>query len=101
MYITLDKYVKMMNTKINLKEAAKKLGFESANGVLFRKDEGNEDDGETWNIKFDDDCIDIWFSKNPRRRTSQYYSAIRTEVDKGFYTEEKYIEWAIENLKNK
>ena len=78
MYITLDKYVKMMNTKINLKEAAKKFGFESANGVLFRKWEGNEDDGETWNIKFDDDCIDIWFSKNPRRRTSQYYNAIRT-----------------------
>ena len=95
MYITLDRYVKIMNTKLNLKEAAKKMGFVSINGVLFRK---YTEDDETWNIKFDDECIDIWFSRNPRRRTSQYYNAIRTEVDKGFYTEEKYIEWAIENL---
>ena len=82
-----------MNTKFNLKEAAKKLGFESDNGVLFLR----EEDGAY--IKFDDDEVDVWFSDIPRRRTSQYYNMIRIETDKGFYTEELYLKYALENLK--
>lgn len=96
MYIDINRFVMIINTKLNLKEAAKRLGFVSINGTLFRK---YEEDDETWNIKFDDECIDIWFSKYPRRRSSQYYNLIRTETDKGFYTEETYIKYTIENLK--
>lgn len=50
-------------------------------------------------LKFDDEEIDVWFSDRPRHRTSQYYNAIRTVIDDGHYTEESYINWAIENLK--
>lgn len=96
MQMTLERYIQILNTKLNLKNAAKKMGFVSINGTLFRK---YEEDDETWNIKFDDECIDIWFSRNPRRRTSQYYNLIRNEIDKGYYTEESYIEWTIKNIK--
>ena len=91
--MTLERYIKILNTKLNLKEAAEKLGFESTNEVLYVR----EDDGAY--IKFDDEEIDVWFNNIPRRRTSQYYNLIRTEVDKGFYTEELYIKYALENLK--
>lgn len=93
MKMTLERYVLIMNTKYNLKEAAKKLGFERVNDVLFLR----EEDGAY--IKFDDEEVDVWFNNVPRRRTSQYYNLIRTEIDKGFYTEELYIKYALDNLK--
>lgn len=93
MQMTLDRFIKVMNTKFNLKIAAERLGFENINNVLFIR----ESDGAY--IKFDDEEIDIWFSSRTRRRTSQYYNAIRTEIDNGHYTEESYIQWALENLK--
>ena len=94
MKMTLDRYVKIINTKLNLKIVAEKLGFENINGVLFLR----ESDGAY--LKFDDEELDVWFSNRPRRRTSQYYNAIRTVIDDGYYTEETYIKWALENLKN-
>ena len=93
MKMTLDRYIKIMNTKYNLRKASEKLGFESINGVLYFR----ESDGAY--LKFDDEEIDAWFSDRPRRRTSQYYNAIRTVIDEGYYTEESYINWTIENLK--
>ena len=93
MRMTLERYILIMNTKYNLKEAAKKLGFKSVNDILFLR----EEDGAY--IKFDDEEVDVWFSNVPRRRTSQYYNLIRTEIDKGFYTEELYIKYALDNLK--
>ena len=91
--MTLERFILLTNTKIRLKEAAIKMGFENVNNVLFRR----ESDGA--NIKFDDEEVDVWYDNMPRRRTSQYYNMIRTEVDKGFYTEELYLKYALENLK--
>ena len=91
--MTLERFILLMNTKIRLKEAAINLGFENVNNVLFKRDS----DGA--NIKFDEEEVDVWFNDMPRRRTSQYYNMIRTEVDKGFYTEELYLRYALENLR--
>ena len=93
MRMTLERYVKMINTKLNLKEAAVKLGFARINGVLYFRE------SDYAYLKFDDEEIDAWYGDTPRRRTSQYYNMIRTEVEKGFYTEELYIKYALENLK--
>ena len=93
MKMTLDRYVELMNTKFRLKKVAEDLGFENINNVLYFR----ETDGVY--LKFDDYEIYVWFNDKPRCKTSQYYEAIRTVIDDGHYTEESYINWAIENLK--
>ena len=93
MKMTLERYVELMNTKFRLKKAAEDLGFENINNVLYFR----ETDGVC--LKFDDYDVCVWFNDKPRWEISQYYEAIRTVIDDGHYTEESYINWAIENLK--
>ncbi len=94
MKMTLERYIQILNTKYNLKQAALELGFVPKNDVLYVK----EGDDEV-NIKFDDEEIDVWYTKRSRRRSSQYYNLIRTEIDKGLYTEKSYIEYTLKYLK--
>ena len=62
MKMTIERYVQLLNTKMNLKTEAEKLGFTKVNDVLYTR----EKDGAC--IKFDDEEIDVWFNNVPRKR---------------------------------
>ena len=94
MKMTMERYVQLLNTKMNLKTEAEKLGFKKINDVLYTR----EKDGAY--IKFDDEEIDVWIENVPRKRVSQYYNMIRTEIDKGFYTEKTYLQYTLDNIKH-
>jgi hypothetical protein len=84
----LERFIKICNLKMRLKDAVKNLGFENKNGVLFVKPYGFYDT----NIKFDDTEFIIWNTENPNRKISRYYSIVLKDVNNGIYKEQEFVE---------
>ena len=82
----LEKFIKIINVKLNLKQAIKELEFIQQNDTYYYK----EIEGKNVHVKFEQDEMVMWLSGNDKKYT-KYYNSLRSEKDRGLYTELEYI----------
>ena len=86
MDIDLANFIKNINVKLNLKQAIKDLEFTQQNDMYYFK----EIEGKNVHVKFEQDEMVMWLSGNDKKYT-KYYNSLRSEKDRGLYTELDYI----------
>jgi hypothetical protein len=86
MDIDLANFIKNVNVKLNLKQAIKDLEFTQQNDMYYYK----EIEGKNVHVKFEQDEMTIWLSGDTKKYT-KYYKSLRSEKDRGLYTELDYI----------
>ena len=86
MDIDLANFIKNVNVKLNLKQAIKDLEFTQQNDMYYYK----EIEGKNVHVKFEQDEMTMWLSGNTKKYT-KYYNSLRSEKDRGLYTELDYI----------
>lgn len=86
MDIDLANFIKNINVKLNLKQAIKDLEFTQQNDMYYYK----EIEGKNVHVKFEQDEMVMWLSGNDKKYT-KYYNSLRSEKDRGLYTELDYI----------
>ena len=82
----LANFIKIINVKLNLKQAIKELEFIQQNDTYYYK----EIEGKNVHVKFEQDEMVIWLGGNDKKYT-KYYNSLRSEKDRGLYTELEYI----------
>ena len=86
MDVDLVNFIKNINVKLNLKQAIKDLEFTQQNDMYYYK----EIEGKNVHVKFEQDEMVMWLSGNDKKYT-KYYNSLRSEKDRGLYTELDYI----------
>lgn len=86
MDIDLANFIKSVNVKLNLKQAIKDLEFTQQNDMYYYK----EIEGKNVHVKFEQDEMTMWLSGDTKKYT-KYYKSLRSEKDRGLYTELEYI----------
>lgn len=86
MDIDLANFIKNINVKLNLKQAIKDLEFTQQNDMYYYK----EIEGKNVHVKFEQDEMTMWLSGDTKKYT-KYYNSLRSEKDRGLYTELDYI----------
>jgi hypothetical protein len=86
MDIDLANFIKNVNVKLNLKQAIKDLEFTQQNDMYYYK----EIEGKNVHVKFEQDEMTMWLSGDTKKYT-KYYKSLRSEKDRGLYTELEYI----------
>ena len=86
MDIELENFIKNVNVKLNLKQVIKNLEFTQQNDMYYYK----EIEGKNVHAKFEQDEMVMWLSGDTKKYTKSYKS-IRSEKDRGLYTELDYI----------
>ena len=87
----LEKFIKIINVKLNLKQAIKELEFIQQNDTYYYK----EIEGKNVHVKFENDEIVMWLSGSTKKYT-KYYNSLRSEKDRGANTESDYINETIQ-----
>ena len=87
----LEKFVKCINVKLNLKQVIKDLEFTQQNESYYFK----EIEGKNVHVKFENDEIVMWLSGSTKKYT-KYYNSLRSEKDRGANTESNYINETIQ-----
>ena len=82
----LANFIKNINVKLNLKQAIKDLEFTQQNDMYYYK----EIEGKNVHVKFEQDEMTMWLSGDTKKYT-KYYTSLRSEKDRGLYTELDYI----------
>jgi hypothetical protein len=86
MDIDLANFIKNVNVKLNLKQAIKDLEFTQQNDMYYYK----EIEGKNVHVKFEQDEMTMWLSGDTKKYT-KYYKSLRSEKDRGLYTELEYL----------
>ena len=86
MDVELDKLIKNLNLKYNLKKVVENLEFIQQNDIYYTK----EIEGKNIHVKFDDDEFIIWSSESDNKYV-KYYNSLRSEKERGLYDENDYI----------